>query len=138
MNVELVRKNKGFHFEATDSSNHKVQIDAGPKVGGEDKGTRPMDLLLMALGGCSSIDIGLILKKQKQELKDFKLQITSEREDAIPSVFKKINLHFVLWGDLKEKKVVKSIDLSLEKYCSVAKILEPTAEISYSFEIINN
>jgi len=97
-----------------------------------------MDLLLMALGGCSSIDIGLILKKQKQELKDFKVQITAEREDEIPSVFKKINLHFVLWGDLKEKKVVKSIDLSLEKYCSVAKILEPTAEISYSFEIINN
>ncbi|MDG1850178.1 MAG: OsmC family protein [Flavobacteriales bacterium] len=138
MNIELVRKNKAFHFEATDSSNQKVQIDAGPKVGGEDKGTRPMDLLLMALGGCSSIDIGLILKKQKQELEDFKVQITADREDAVPSLFKKINLHFILWGDLKEKKVIKSIELSLEKYCSVAKILEPTAEITYSFEIRNN
>lgn len=138
MNVELVRKNKAFHFEATDASNHKVQIDASPKVGGDDKGTRPMDLLLMALGGCSSIDIGLILEKQKQKLEDFKVQITADREDAVPSLFKKINLHFILWGDLKEKRVIKSIELSLEKYCSVAKILEPTAEITYSFEIRNN
>jgi putative redox protein len=138
MNVELVRKNKAFHFEATDASNHKVQIDASPKVGGDDKGTRPMDLLLMALGGCSSIDIGLILEKQKQKLDDFKVQITAEREDAVPSVFKKINLHFILWGDLKEKRVIKSIELSLDKYCSVSKILQPTAEISYSFEIRNN
>ena len=138
MNIELVRKNKAFHFEATDSTLQKVQIDASPKVGGEDKGTRPMDLLLMALGGCSSIDIGLILKKQKQELEDFKVQITADREDAVPSLFKKINLHFILWGDLKEKKVIKSIDLSLEKYCSVAKILEPTADITYTFEIRNH
>ncbi len=138
MNVELVRKNNAFHFEATDSSNHKVQIDASPNQGGKDKGTRPMDLVLSALGGCSSIDIGLILKKQKQELKDFKVQITAEREDSIPSVFKKINLHFVLSGNLQEKKIQNSIDLSLKKYCSVAKILEPTAEIYYSFEIINN
>jgi putative redox protein len=138
MNIELVRKNKAFHFEATDSTLQKVQIDASPKVGGEDKGTRPMDLLLMALGGCSSIDIGLILKKQKQELEDFKVQITADREDAVPSLFKKINLHFILWGDLKEKKVIKSIELSLEKYCSVAKILEPTADITYTFEIRNH
>ena len=138
MNIELVRKNKAFHFEATDSTLQKVQIDASPKVGGENKGTRPMDLLLMALGGCSSIDIGLILKKQKQELEDFKVQITADREDAVPSLFKKINLHFILWGDLKEKKVIKSIELSLEKYCSVAKILEPTADITYPFEIRNH
>jgi putative redox protein len=138
MNIELVRKNKAFHFEATDSTLQKVQIDASPKVGGEDKGTRPMDLLLMALGGCSSIDIGLILKKQKQELEEFKVQITADREDAVPSLFKKINLHFILWGDLKEKKVIKSIELSLEKYCSVAKILEPTADITYTFEIRNH
>ncbi len=138
MNIELVRKNKAFHFEATDSTLQKVQIDASPKVGGENKGTRPMDLLLMALGGCSSIDIGLILKKQKQELEDFKVQITADREDAVPSLFKKINLHFILWGDLKEKKVIKSIELSLEKYCSVAKILEPTADITYTFEIRNH
>jgi len=138
MNIELVRKNKAFHFEAIDSTLQKVQIDASPKVGGENKGTRPMDLLLMALGGCSSIDIGLILKKQKQELEDFKVQITADREDAVPSLFKKINLHFILWGDLKEKKVIKSIELSLEKYCSVAKILEPTADITYTFEIRNH
>ena len=138
MNIELVRKNKAFHFEATDSTLQKVQIDASPKVGGENKGTRPMDLLLMALGGCSSIDIGLILKKQKQELEDFKVQITADREDAVPSLFKKINLHFILWGDLKGKKVIKSIELSLEKYCSVAKILEPTADITYTFEIRNH
>ena len=137
MNIELVRKNKAFHFEATDANQHIVQIDAGPNIGGADKGTRPMDLVLMGLGGCSSIDIGLILKKQKQELKDFKVQIQAEREDAVPSLFKKINLHFILWGDLKENKVVKSIELSLQKYCSVAKILEPTAEITYTYEIVN-
>lgn len=125
-------------FEATSSTGHKVLMDAAPAVGGEDKGPRPMEMLLMGLGGCSGIDVIMMLEKGKQDVKDCQIQISSERADAVPAVYTKIHLHFKVTGtDLNEKKVSRAVALSAEKYCSVSKMLEKTAEMTHDYEIIS-
>lgn len=137
MKIELNRLNDGFHMEAVNEDGRSVQIDASPDIGGTNQGMRPMQLVLSALGGCSSIDVINILKKQKQPLTDFSVTITGEREkDAVPALFVEAHLHFTLYGDLDEDKVRKAIDLGVDKYCSVAKTLSHKATITHSFEII--
>lgn len=127
----------GKAFEATSSTGHKVMMDASKEVGGEDKGSRPMELLLMGLGGCSGIDVIMMLEKGKQNVKDCQMDVTAERADAIPAVYTKIHLHFKVIGtDLNEKKVARAVELSAEKYCSVSKMLEKTAEMTHTYEII--
>ncbi len=124
-------------FEATTSAGHKVLMDASAAVGGEDKGPRPMEMLLMGLGGCSGIDVVMMLEKGKQDVKDCQIEITSERADGVPAVYTKIHLHFKVTGtDLNDKKVSRAVGLSAEKYCSVSKMLEKTAEMSHDYEII--
>ncbi|GAB6071246.1 OsmC family protein [Thiomicrorhabdus hydrogeniphila] len=124
-------------FEATSSSGHKVMMDASQEVGGEDRGSRPMELLLMGLGGCSGIDVMMMLEKGKQNVTDCQMEITSERADAVPAIYTKIHLHFTVTGsDLNEKKVKRAVELSADKYCSVSKMLEKTAEMTHSYEII--
>ncbi|MBC8184330.1 OsmC family protein [candidate division KSB1 bacterium] len=137
MKVTLERVNNSFQFEAIGSTGIPVAIDASPQIGGHNKGARPMELLLMGLGGCSGIDIIEILKKQKQALESFYIDIEAERiPDKLPSIFKSIHLHFKLGGDLNTKFVERAIQLSLDKYCSVGAIISKTAEINYSYEII--
>ena len=137
VSIEMVRLNDGFHLEASNENGNKVQLDASPEIGGTNQGMRPMQLLLTSLGGCSSIDIISMLKKQRQDLKDIKVRITGERETgAAPSLYRDIHIHFKLYGNLDEEKAQKAVSLSVEKYCSVARILEKTAKIGYSFEII--
>ncbi len=129
--------NDAYWLEAANEEGAKLNIDASPELGGQNKGLRPMQMLLAAFGGCSTIDIISILKKQKQELKDIKIVITGDREkDAVPSLFTEIHAHFKLYGNLDEEKVKKAVSLSVDKYCSVAKTLEKTARITHSFEII--
>lgn len=136
MKVEINRLNDAFNFEATNEQGSKIQMDASPDIGGSNLGFRPMQLLLASLGGCSSIDIVNILKKQKQNLKDIKISVDGEREkDVIPSLFTEIHIHFQLTGELDEEKVKKAIDLSVNKYCSVLKTLEKTAKITHSYTI---
>jgi len=136
MNVEMKRIDQDFHFEATGEAGVPVSIDAGPGIGGHNAGARPMELLLMGAGGCSAIDVILILKKQKQDLKDIRIIIAGEREKGKHvSVFTRINLHFRLTGNLSRLKVERAIKLSMEKYCSAVTMLRKTAEISYSYEI---
>ncbi len=138
MKIEINRLNDGFWMEAVNENGNKVHIDASPEIGGTDHGFRPMQMLLAALGGCSSIDIISILKKQKQPLEDLKITVTGEREkDAIPSLFTEAHVHFTFYGKLDEDKVKKAVVLSVEKYCSVAKTLEKTATVTHSFEILN-
>jgi putative redox protein len=137
--IELNRLNDGFHMEAVNEQGNSLQMDASPDIGGTNQGMRPMQLLLSAFGGCSSIDIINILKKQKQPLKDMKVTITGEREkDKVPSLFTDVHAHFKLFGELDNDKVQKAVSLSVDKYCSVAKTLEKTAKVTYSFEIIKN
>jgi putative redox protein len=135
--ININRLNDGFHMEATNEQGNSVHIDASPDIGGTNKGMRPMQMLLAAMGGCSSIDLINILKKQRQDLKDIKVTVTGEREkDAVPSLFTDVHAHFQLYGDLDHDKVEKAVMLAVEKYCSVAKTLEANAKITYSFEII--
>ncbi|QCR25058.1 OsmC family protein [Pontibacter sp. SGAir0037] len=137
MQVELTRVDQDFHFQATGASGVAINIDGSPDIGGHNAGARPMELLLMGLGGCSAIDIILILKKQRQQITSFDIKVNAEREkvgDA--SIFKSIQVHYILGGPLDADKVKRAIDLSLEKYCSVATILYKTATIDYTFEIV--
>ena len=136
--IELSRVSGAFHLEAVNENGNSLHLDASPDIGGTNKGMRPMQLLLAAMGGCSSIDIISILKKQKQELKDIKITVTGEREkDIVPALYTEVHAHFKLYGNLDLDKVQKAVSLSVEKYCSVAKTLEATAKVTYSFEIIN-
>ena len=138
MKIEINRLNDSYWMEAVNESGNKVHMDASPDIGGTDHGFRPMQLLLTALGGCSAIDIISILKKQKQKLEDITISVTGEREkDTVPSLFREVHVHFVLFGNLEEDKVKKAVSLSVEKYCSVARTLEKTATVTHSFEIVN-
>lgn len=136
MKIQLKRIDDAFHMEAMNESGNTVHTDGSPEIGGSNKSMRPMQLMLVGIGSCSSIDIIHLLKKQRQQLDDIKIDVTSEREkDKVPSLFTKIHLHYDLFGPLDEKKVERACSLSMEKYCSVAKLLEKTAEITWSYKI---
>lgn len=135
--IELSRVSDTFHMEAQNESGNAVHIDASPDIGGTNKGMRPMQMLLAALGGCSAIDVINILQKQKQKLDDIKITVSGEREkDAIPSLYTEVHAHFKLYGDIDKEKANKAVSLSVEKYCSVVKTLEKTATVTYSVEVI--
>jgi putative redox protein len=135
--IELNRLNDAFHFVAANENGNAVHMDASPEIGGTNQGMRPMQMLLAAMGGCSSIDVVNILKKQKQDLQDIKVTVIGEREEgAVPSLFVNVHAHFKLFGNLDKDKAEKAVALSVDKYCSVAKTLEKTATITYTTEII--
>ena len=122
--VELERVEGDYGFVAKDIAQHTIQTDTSPENGGTDFGVRPMQTLLMAMGGCSGIDIVSVLKKQRQEIKTFNMTITGEREvGKEPSLWKKINVVFHLRGNLEKDKVERACSLSIDKYCSVAETL---------------
>ena len=135
MTVELQRVDDAFHFEAIGGSNVKVDIDGSPNIGAAGADARPMELILMGLGGCSAIDVILILKKQKQVVEDLRIVLNGERADAVPAVFKTIEMDFRFKGELDPEKVRRAIQLSVEKYCSVYAMLAGTVAISHSFSI---
>jgi putative redox protein len=127
----------GISFEAIADSGHKVLMDASPAAGGENKGSRPMELLLMGLGGCSSIDVMLMLQKSRQDVTDCKAMIEAERADAVPAVFTHIHVHFIVTGrGLSSKHVERAVKLSAEKYCSASIMLAKAVEITHDYEIL--
>lgn len=126
----------GAAFICTTSSGHKVVIDGPPEGGGRDLGPRPMEMILMGLGACSSYDIVSILKKARQDIIDCKIDLDAKRADGIPSVFTDIHIHYRIIGHgISEKQVEKAIKLSAEKYCSASIMLGKSANITHSFEI---
>ncbi len=137
MKVALKQLNNAYHFEAVNQDGNTVQMDAAPSIGGENKGVRPMQMLLMALGGCSGIDIVLILKRQRQEVEDISMEIEGDRQEGHePNLFEKIKVHFKIDGAaLNRAKVERAVSLSMDKYCSVAKTLEKTATIDYTITL---
>ena len=143
MKINLKRVDDAFHFEAMNEDGRTVHIDAGEKIGGKNKGVRPMQMLLMATAGCAAIDIISILKKQRQEIKDFDIDVEGEREKA-PSlkgeatVFTEAQIHFKLKGKINPEKAKRATELSMKKYCSVAKTLRAAgAKIEYKISINN-
>lgn len=137
MEINLKKRNDGYSFKAYNAGGFSLDLDASKKIGGEEQGFRPMELVLTALGSCSSFDLIHILKKQKLNLSDCHIQVKGTRSDDVPSLFTEIHVHYLLQGDIPENKVKRALELSLEKYCSVAHILQPTAKISYSYELQN-
>lgn len=130
MKITLNRLNDDFLFECTNSQGNSIFLDNTSQPGA--KGVSPMESVLMAVAGCSGIDVVSILKKQRQEITDFKAEVEGERivvEDAKP--FKSITVKFFLEGKIDPKKALKASELSFEKYCSVSKTLEPNVEIHY-------
>ncbi len=125
-------------FVGKASSGHTVVMDGPAEGGGRNLGPRPMEMLILGMGACSTYDIVSILKKSRQEITDCEIKITSQRADSDPKVFTDIQLHFIVSGkDLKEKQVERAIKLSAEKYCSASIMLGKTANITHDFEIIN-
>jgi len=119
-------------------SNHWTVIDVPKETCGSDAATRPMEMVLLALGSCSGADVVSILEKKKVVLDGFEINIDAERADSYPMVFKKIHLEFVFYGkDINPVHVERAIALSMEKYCSVSAMLKPSVQITSSYKIIN-
>ncbi|SEW40788.1 putative redox protein [Chitinophaga sp. YR573] len=124
MKISLQRLDDAFNMEAVDEAGHKVLMDSSVENGGSNNGVRPMQMLLMGLGGCSAIDVAMILKKQRQEVKDFRIEIEGEREKGKePSLWENAHVVFHLTGDIDPDKAARAVELSMNKYCSVAETL---------------
>ncbi len=135
MEVVLNRLDQDFHFEATGSSPVSVHIDAAEGIGGHNAGARPMELLLMGLGGCTAIDVILILKKQRQIIEDFQIRVQGDREKiegTEKTPFRQINIQFELKGEIDGNKALRAIQLSMDKYCSATAQLETSSKITHS------
>ena len=136
MQIRLERLNDAVHLKATNEAGHEVHLDGADTIGGQNLGFRPMQMLLVGLGSCASMDVLSILQKQKQPVEDYKVFVDGERDqDQVPSLFVDIHVRFEFTGNLDPQKVERAIRLSMEKYCSVTKTLEKTAYITASFKI---
>ena len=123
-------------FVGESGSGHSVVMDGPPEAGGRNLGVRPMEMLLLGVGGCASFDVVSILKKGRQQIQNCEVSITAERADSEPKVFTKIHLHFLVEGqNLNLNRVEKAVSLSADKYCSASIMLSKTAEVTHSFEV---
>ncbi len=125
-------------FQAESGTGHSLVMDGPAEHGGKNQGPRPMEMLLIGVGGCASFDVVHILKKSRQDVTDCTAELTAERVDDVPAVFKSIHLHFKVSGNgLKENHVKRAVELSAEKYCSASIMLSRGGvEISHSYEIV--
>ena len=129
MNITLRSTDNTEHYTATNEKGQAINLS------GDGSSPGPMQMVLMAMAGCSSIDIDMILKRMRQPIESIAVNVESKRKEDIPRTFTHVHMHYILKGDLKEKKVKQAIDLSLEKYCSVSLMIRAVAEITSSFEI---
>ena len=128
---------EGSTFEGVAGSGHRVTMDVAPEVGGRNLGLRPMEMVLLGLGGCTAIDVLHMLRKGRQPITDMRVELDAERADDVPKVFTRIHLHFVLTGaGLDPHKIERAINLSASKYCSASMMLNETAEMTHDFEIV--
>ncbi|MCX5719321.1 MAG: OsmC family protein [Nitrospirae bacterium] len=128
---------QGLQFVGEASSGHAIVMDGDPEVGGHDAGLRPMELLLVGLGGCSGMDVISILKKKKQEVTSLKINLKGQKAENYPKKFTDIVIEFILSGrNISEEAVKRAVELSMNKYCSVKASLEGAAKISFNYKII--
>ena len=129
----------GRAFEGVSDSGHKIVMDGPPDAGGENRGVRPMETILLGMGGCTAFDVVDILEKSRQQVEDCVLEIEATRADEIPQVFTNIHVKYVVTGhDLDPAKVDRAVKLSAEKYCSASIMLGATAEITHEIEIVES
>lgn len=127
-----------LQFVGESGTNHAIVMDGAAEVGGKNTGMRPMELLLVGLGGCSGMDVVSVLQKKKQQITGIDINIKGEKADSYPKKFTEIEIKFVVTGkDLSEDAVKKAVELSMEKYCSVKATLEGVAKINFSYTIVN-
>lgn len=132
----VVKHIKGVTFMGKADSNHWVSMDGPEEFGGSNAGTRPKELLLLALGGCTGSDVAVILKKKKINVDGFDIFLTAEVQETHPQVYTKINLEYVFYGkDIPKEAVERAIELSQKTYCSVTAMLQKSIEITHSFRI---
>ena len=132
MKIEVKRIKDKVHYQASNEQGVLINMDGSEAIGGEGNGARPMELLLAGLGGCAGIDISLMLDKMRQKADKVEMEINGEREaNAEPSLFQDIDIKFKFWGELQAKHVLRAVELSMTKYCSVAMTLNKSAKISY-------
>lgn len=133
-----VRWIDGVMFLAETGSGHGIVMDGAPEGGGRNMGARPMEMMLVSVGGCSSYDVVSILRKARQQVTSCEAEVTGKRVDAVPAIFESIHLHFKVRGkDLSEKQVERAIELSAEKYCSASIMLKKAGVIvTHDFEVI--
>ena len=128
---------EGSTFEGVAGSGHRVTMDVAPEVGGRNLGLRPMEMVLLGLGGCTAIDVLHMLRKGRQPITDMQVELDAERADDAPKVFTRIHVHFVLTGaGVDPHKIERAIKLSATKYCSASMMLNKTAEMTHDFEIV--
>ena len=138
MNNAKVRLVGGMQFAGKADSGHEVVMDAPASVGGEDKGSRPIELLLISFGGCSGMDVISILRKKKQDVTDLEINVQGEQASDYPHKYTSIHIEYLIKGrDISEEAVKRSIELSLDKFCAVGATLGAGAEITHSYSIIN-
>ena len=126
----------GVAFVGESGSGHAIVIDGAPAAGGRNVGPRPLEALLIGLGACSAFDVITILRKARQTVTDCRVELEAERADAVPAVFTRIHMVFVVSGaGLRESAVRRAVDLSAEKYCSATAMLRETVEITHAYRI---
>lgn len=124
-------------FVAQSGSGHSVLLDGPPEAGGQNLGVRPMEMVLMGLGGCTAFDVVDILRKKRETISDCVVEISAERAETVPKVFTRIHLHYIVSGsNVKDESVKRAVELSAEKYCSVTMMLNKSAEITHDYEVI--
>lgn len=138
MKITLKRTDNAYQMEATNEDGLTVKTDAGSSIGGQNSSFRPMQMVLTALGSCSSIDIIFLLNKQRQPLEHIEVEIDSKREETAPKVFTDIHVLYKLYGELNEKKAERACRLSMEKMCSVSKMLEKSVNITWSYQLMGD
>lgn len=132
----VVKQVQGITFTGKADSGHWVSMDGPEDFGGGDGATRPKELLLLALGGCTGSDVVSILRKKRVQLDAFEIHLTAEQVDEHPQVYKSIHLEFVFRGrDIKPADVERAIELSETKYCSVSAMLRPAVQLTHSYRI---
>ncbi len=129
MKVTLESTHGNLNFKGTNERGQSMQFS------GDKHAVSPMESVLMAAAACSSIDVEMLLKKMRQEVQSIKVEVSSERVDAVPSVFSNIHLHYIISGDVKEEKAKKAVVMSIDQYCSVSMMLAKSVEITHSFEV---
>lgn len=133
-----IKYTSGLQFVGEADSGHAIVMDGDEKFGGRNTGLRPMELLLIGVGGCSGMDIVSVLKKKKERLTDLEINVSGKKAEEYPQKYTEINIEYIVKGKgLSEEAVKKAVNLSMDKYCSVKATLEGSAKITFSYKIIN-
>ena len=138
MEIQLNRVDENYRMKATNNRGDILYTDGTASIGASERGWRPMELLLVSLAGCSCIDLISVLKKQRQDIQDVKIDLSGTRRPGTPSPYESIALHFTFTGKIKPEKVDKAIELTKGKYCSVYFSLHPDIDVRYTYDIISS